>query len=180
MFKTIVPFSFSRAMWYQGESDTGSGGKTYYASTLLKMIALWRSDLQDADLPFSVVQIADLDNRPDENWSGVQTQQALAVEQGTGLTLVPSSDLSTSYDIHPADKTRLAKRMAYVMWKPPAMPTGTGSAADTAVDTILNPSGIAANVAAIDTFVMGLAWSPWPGVWLNTHGQRLGTYLIAR
>lgn len=42
MFKTVAPFSFSRVVWYQGESDTGPGGARYYAPLFRALVERWR------------------------------------------------------------------------------------------------------------------------------------------
>ena len=112
MFEKLVPFSFSRTVWYQGESDTGPGGSRYYANMLAAMIDRWRGDLRDSDLPFTVVQIADLDSRRDEHWRGVQLAQEKVAGLASRVTVVKSADVSCTTDIHPPDKTALARRIA--------------------------------------------------------------------
>lgn len=112
MFETVVPFAFSRVVWYQGESDTGPGGARYYAPLFKALAERWRADLRDAALPFSLVQIADLAARDDARWHGVQEAQARAAEIVPHVTLVKSADISTKADIHPPDKAALAKRLS--------------------------------------------------------------------
>ena len=112
MFKTVAPFSFSRVVWYQGESDTGPGGARYYAPLFRALVERWRADLRDAALPFTLVQIADLAARDDARWHGVQDAQARAAGAIPHVTLVKSADISTAADIHPPDKSALAKRLS--------------------------------------------------------------------
>ena len=112
MFKTVAPFSFSRVVWYQGESDTGPGGARYYAPLFRALVERWRADLRDAALPFALVQIADLAARDDARWHGVQDAQARAAGAIPHVTLVKSADISTAADIHPPDKSALAKRLS--------------------------------------------------------------------
>lgn len=112
MFVHLVPFAFSRVVWYQGESDTGPGGRRYYAPLFKSLVERWRADLDDAKLPFSLVQIADLAARDDERWHGVQVAQELAAESIRHVTLVKSADISTKADIHPPDKAALARRLS--------------------------------------------------------------------
>lgn len=112
MFEQIVPFSFSRVVWYQGESDTGPGGARYYAPLFAVLVGRWRTDLRDPSLPFSLVQIADLAARDDARWHGIQSAQARAAESIPNVTLVKSADISTKADIHPPDKSALAKRLS--------------------------------------------------------------------
>ena len=112
MFEKLVPFSFSRAVWYQGESDTGPGAVRYYADMLAGMIGRWRSDLKDATLPFTVVQIADLDARRDDAWRGIQAAQLTVPEKCADVNVVKTADISCTNDIHPPDKAPLAKRIS--------------------------------------------------------------------
>lgn len=112
MFKTVAPFSFSRVVWYQGESDTGPGGARYYAPLFRALVERWRADLRDAALPFTLVQIADLAARDDARWHGVQDAQARAAGAIPHVTLVKSADISTAADIHPPDKAALARRLS--------------------------------------------------------------------
>ncbi|MBQ0033595.1 MAG: hypothetical protein KBT68_12480, partial [bacterium] len=112
MFEKLIPFSFSRAVWYQGESDTGPGAARYYADMLSGMIRRWRSDLKDASLPFTVVQIADFDTRRDDAWRGIQAAQLTVPEKCAGVNVVKTADISCTNDIHPPDKIPLAKRIS--------------------------------------------------------------------
>ena len=112
MFEKLIPFSFSRAVWYQGESDTGPGGARYYADMLAAMIGRWRADLRTPALPFTVVQIADLDARRDDKWRGVQAAQLAVPEKCAGVKVVKTADISCTNDIHPPDKLPLAKRIS--------------------------------------------------------------------
>lgn len=112
MFENLIPYSFSRAVWYQGESDTGPGAARYYGDMLVGMIGRWRSDLKDAALPFTIVQIADLDARRDDAWRGIQAVQATLPGKCEGVDVVRTADISCTNEIHPPDKLPLAKRIS--------------------------------------------------------------------
>jgi hypothetical protein len=66
----------------------------------------------DGALPFTVVQIADLDTRRDEGWLGIQRAQERIVQRVDNTTVVRSADLCESNDIHPPTKILLARRIA--------------------------------------------------------------------
>ena len=178
MFRKVIPFGFTHAVWYQGESDTGRGGKTYYAPMLAAMIARWREDLMDPGLTFTVVQIANLNDRDDENWHGVQTAQEAVPSLCEGVTLVKTADISTSYDIHPKDKTRLAQRLSHVLWKPLAPPEGTAGD-ETSLDTMVTISTRSGTDVPLDTLLVSFAWSPSPGISLNTKPPT-GLFILVR
>lgn len=112
MFRTVVPYSFSGVVWYQGESNTGSGEATTYGELLRELVQTWRRDLQDFNLPFLIIQIADYDQRRDKAWKALQDMQAGAAEAIPCAKHVCSADVCESADIHPRGKTRLARRLA--------------------------------------------------------------------
>lgn len=111
MFEKILPFSMSHVLWYQGESNTTEIEATYYADMVEDLITRWRSDLQDANLPFVLIQIADYDARSDSGWTGIQTAQASVASKVNGVSLVVSKDVCATDNIHPSKKKALADRV---------------------------------------------------------------------
>lgn len=109
--QSVVPYTLGRVIWYQGESNTGRGEPRIYTRLLEELIDRWRADFEDLMLPFTVVQIADLDTRRDEGWRGIQAAQERITERREAVTLVRSRDVCESDDIHPPTKTRLADRI---------------------------------------------------------------------
>ena len=112
VFRQIVPFSFGRVVWYQGESNTTPAEGAVYAQMLAEMTAAWRRDLDDDSLPFDIVQIADFTPRDDEGWKSVQKAQAEACASIPNARLVPCADICEKDQIHPPTKSRLAARLA--------------------------------------------------------------------
>ena len=115
MLQTIMPFSFSGVIWYQGESDASPDEAAVYADELACFFACVRSGFGDSKLPFAVVQIADCAERLKNNgegWRGIQRAQRLAAEADEYARLVVSRDISETGFIHPPTKTLLAGRIA--------------------------------------------------------------------
>ena len=112
VFQQIVSYTFSRVIWYQGESDTTEAEGTVYDKLLAQMIACWRSDLRDETLPFVIVQIADYDDRRDAGWRAVQEAQLRVEKKLPFVKSVVSADVCESDDIHPPTKEWLAKRIS--------------------------------------------------------------------
>ena len=109
--QSLVPFSIGRVIWYQGESNTGRGEPKIYTQLLTELITRWRKDFMDDSLPFTVVQIADLDTRQDDGWRGIQAAQEQIVELLSHVTVIRSADVCEKNDIHPPTKTLLANRI---------------------------------------------------------------------
>jgi sialate O-acetylesterase len=107
----VVPYSVGRVIWYQGESNTGSGEWKHYTKLLAELIACWRIDFEDLSLPFTVVQIADWDVRNDDAWRGIQRAQEQIVDFVDDVTVIRSADLCEHDDIHPPTKIHLANRI---------------------------------------------------------------------
>ena len=107
----VVPFSLSGVVWYQGESDTSADEAPVYGDELCAMINIWRKDFGEIALPFTVVQIADLDNS-DDAWPVLQKAQLAACEKLDNVQAVISKDVCETNDIHPPTKEKLAKRIS--------------------------------------------------------------------
>ena len=114
-FLPIVPFAVKDVVWYQGESDTTIAEGRVYTKLLAKLIKAWREDLRDKELPFVVVEICDCDSRNDEGWRSIQQCQQAISGVVKNVTTVTSKDVCEHFDIHPANKEELARKIAYVL-----------------------------------------------------------------
>lgn len=110
-FLKIAPYSVDGVVWYQGESDTSEAEGSVYAEELSELIRIWRADLRDGELPFIVVQLADLDRRG-EAWRLVQEAQACVGESVSNVKTVISRDVCEHDNIHPPTKDALSRRIA--------------------------------------------------------------------
>ncbi|MHB9131695.1 MAG: sialate O-acetylesterase [Armatimonadota bacterium] len=107
-------------IWYQGESDTFDEKGKVYADCLRKLVAAFRRDLEQPDLPFIYVQIAACVMQTEEelpDWNLVQeSQRRLEAELAPG-GMVSAIDLPLCDGIHlsRAAHRRLGPRIAKVV-----------------------------------------------------------------
>lgn len=111
VFRQAVPYPVGNVIWYQGESNSGPGEWRIYKELLKTLIDRWREDLADSSLPFTVVQIADWDERKDQGWRGIQQAQLDIAQVCDNVKTVISADVCETDDIHPPTKIHLAKRI---------------------------------------------------------------------
>ena len=114
-FLTIVPFAVKGVIWYQGESDTTVAEGKVYTQLLANLIKAWREDLKDENLPFVVVEICDYDHRNDDGWRAIQKCQQDVSKLVKNVYTVTSKDVCEHFNIHPANKEKLAQKIVRVL-----------------------------------------------------------------
>ncbi|MBO5912581.1 MAG: hypothetical protein J6Q76_03820 [Clostridia bacterium] len=108
----VLPYSLSRTVYYQGESNTSPDEGEIFDKMLCAFIEHLREKLDDATLPVTVVQIADLDSKKnDKGWLAVQTAQLNVPNLTHNVNTVISADLCETNNIHPPTKKPLALRI---------------------------------------------------------------------
>ena len=101
-------------LWYQGESDVERAG--LYQMLLSDLIAAWRSDWNDCELPFGIVQLANHkapEPEPGESdWARLREAQRLVAHSipRTGLAVI--IDTGEAENIHPRLKRPVGERLA--------------------------------------------------------------------
>ncbi len=100
-------------LWYQGESNTFEADA--YAGLLRGLRDDWRGRFGNPELPFLVVQLANYgtpaDAPGDSDWAALrEAQRTVAGDPDTALAV--TIDIGDRYDIHPANKQVLGKRLA--------------------------------------------------------------------
>ncbi|MBC3758655.1 sialate O-acetylesterase [Hyunsoonleella sp. SJ7] len=107
-------FKVKGMLWYQGESNR-SEPESYYGY-MKDLIASWRSQWQNENLPFYFVQIAPYDYTKHRKSQGIkanlirEAQLKIAQEiKNTGI--VVTTDAGDCNDIHPSKKEIIAKRL---------------------------------------------------------------------
>ena len=99
--------------WYQGESNVDEASR--YQDLLIRFMADWRKRF-GADLPFLIVQLANYGAPPtapiESNWAQLREAQRLAVAHDARAGLAVAIDLGERYDIHPANKQDVGRRLA--------------------------------------------------------------------
>ena len=97
-------------LWYQGESN--SDHNIRYADKMRDMVARWRKDWKNENMPFYYVQLCPLTgNRKD---GGMRVR----IEQQRAMGIIPHSGMISTVDLgsnllHPLDKQNVGKRLAY-------------------------------------------------------------------
>ncbi|MES2475383.1 MAG: sialate O-acetylesterase [Verrucomicrobiota bacterium] len=111
MIHPLVPYGLRGFLWYQGESNNGEG--MLYTAKMKALIHGWRKMFQVAEAPFLFVQLAPYhygDNRsfdlPGIWWA---QQETLKVPH-TGMAVI--NDIGNTRDIHPTNKSEVARRLA--------------------------------------------------------------------
>jgi len=129
MIAPMGAYGFRGVLWYQGESNTEDAPR--YQTLLSGLMADWRRQF-GAQLPFLVVQLANYgppSGVPRESgWAEVREAQRLAVAKDAHAGLAVAVDIGDRYDIHPANKQELARRLAraarHVVYQEAIAPSG--------------------------------------------------------
>jgi sialate O-acetylesterase len=113
MIAPIGPYGIKGVLWYQGESNTASPHN--YEALLHAWMADWRRQF-GAGLPFLIVQLANhgpASASPRESeWATLRDAQRRAVEKDGRAGLAVAIDIGDRYDIHPANKQEVGRRLA--------------------------------------------------------------------
>lgn len=129
MIAPLGKFGLRGVAWYQGESNTNEANQ--YRSLMTRMMADWR-DQFGANLPFLIVQLANYGpatSTPVESeWAELREAQRLAVKDDARAGLAVTVDIGDRYDIHPANKQEVGRRLAraarHVLCNDPSPPSG--------------------------------------------------------
>lgn len=115
MISPLHDYGFRAALWYQGESNTGDQPPRY-EQLMAGLMADWRQRLNQPDLPFLIVQLANFgppSSQPiGSGWAEVREGQRLAVQNDPHAGLAVAIDIGDRYDIHPGQKGELGRRLA--------------------------------------------------------------------
>lgn len=113
MVAPLQDYGLKGALWYQGESNTGEAGT--YRALLEALMGAWREQF-GAALPVLVVQLANYGRPPtaptESGWAEVREAQRRATQADPHAGLAVAIDLGDVYDIHPANKQEVGRRLA--------------------------------------------------------------------
>jgi sialate O-acetylesterase len=113
MIAPIAGYTLRGALWYQGESNTGRADQ--YQRLLSGLMADWRASFSPR-LPFLIVQLAGYGAPPtkpvESGWAALRDAQRLTVLADGNAGLAVAIDIGDRYDIHPANKQELGRRLA--------------------------------------------------------------------
>jgi sialate O-acetylesterase len=130
MVAPCLPYTVSGAVWYQGESNDSHPDN--YGELLRAMIADWRNQWQQEQLPFVIVQLPNcgVDVAGGDAWPKIRAAQCAAQELDQ-VAMTVNIDIGEDNDLHPLDKKTAAHRavlalrsMVYgedVCWKGPEL-----------------------------------------------------------
>ena len=114
MIAPLAAYSLRGVAWYQGESNTTDAAR--YRELLPRLMADWRSEFAAPQLPFLIVQLANYGLPPtaptESGWAELREAQRLAVNADPRAALAVTIDIGDRYDIHPANKQELGRRLA--------------------------------------------------------------------
>lgn len=118
MIAPLLNYNKKGVIWYQGESNTGNPQE--YATLLPTMIADWRKNFNQKNLPFIYAQLPNFmeaKSQPAEsNWAMFRDMQTKTLSvPGTAMTI--NIDLGDWNDIHPMNKKDVSIRLALAAQK---------------------------------------------------------------
>ena len=115
MVAPLAGYGLRGALWYQGESNTGE------PAAYRGLLRAYRDDLRvrfGGDLPLLVVQLANHGAAPlqpgESGWAGLREAQREVAGEDPRSGLAVAIDIGDRYDIHPANKQELGRRLARV------------------------------------------------------------------
>ncbi|MBI9009537.1 MAG: hypothetical protein JEZ05_05845 [Tenericutes bacterium] len=114
MLSEVIPFALKAIIYYQGENDVSRADE--YKIAIKELIASWRSAFKD-DLPFVNIQIA---GHLYSDTSGLEVaklrdSQASMIDFSQSNYLVTAIDYGEEANIHPVNKTVVAKRVFMIL-----------------------------------------------------------------
>jgi sialate O-acetylesterase len=113
MIAPLGHYGLRGALWYQGESNTGD--PTNYRTLLEALREDFRARF-GAELPLLIVQLSSYGPTPthpiESGWADVREAQRLVAAEDPHSGLAVSVDIGERYDIHPANKQELGRRLA--------------------------------------------------------------------
>lgn len=112
MLKRIAPYSAKGFIYYQGESDDHK--PQMYEKLLKMLIAQWRTDWNDPEMPFMIVQLPMFINRDEtdrKNWCLIREAQMNThlTTANTGIAVI--LDCGEYGNIHPVNKIPVGDRL---------------------------------------------------------------------
>jgi len=113
MIAPLGHYAFRGALWYQGESNTGDAG------SYRRLLEAYRGDLRaqfGAKLPLLIVQLSSYGPAPthpaESGWAEVREAERLVAAEDKHSGLAVAVDIGERYDIHPANKEEVGRRLA--------------------------------------------------------------------
>jgi sialate O-acetylesterase len=108
MIAPAIPYGIKGVIWYQGESNAGSGYE--YKTLFSTMITDWRARWGEGDFPFLFVQLT---SGQYGGWTVIREDQDKTLSlPNTGMAVI--WDIGDFNNIHPIDKSDVGHRLALI------------------------------------------------------------------
>ncbi|MDC6386606.1 hypothetical protein D2V93_07530 [Flagellimonas taeanensis] len=108
MVNPFFRLAIKGVIWYQGESNAGNPEE--YAQFFPSLIADWRDNWKNQEMPFIFAQLANYSNQ-NGRWPWIREAQAKAT-QLPYTAMVTTIDVGDDFNIHPTNKQIVGLRMA--------------------------------------------------------------------
>lgn len=112
MIDYVQPYTLAGFLWYQGESDDHHPYE--YSALLSMLIEEWRSEWQDSELPFLIVQLPMFKYKDDpdsKKWAVIREAQMNVFKTVKNTGLAVALDCGEFNNIHPIDKSQVGHRL---------------------------------------------------------------------
>ena len=115
--KPMTSMAVKGVVWYQGEGNAARADQ--YADMMKMLVGGWRTDWNQPDIPFVIMQLVNFGNVA-KGWGSPESWAVLREAQQTIADTVPSVWLATGIDIgdpkniHPKNKQEAGRRLALV------------------------------------------------------------------
>lgn len=115
MIAPLAPLRIRAAAWYQGESDAATPEQ--YARTLPAMMAAYRSNFGQPNLPFLIIQLPNYQTRnlgvQTGSWAELREAQLNTVVNDPNSRIVATIDIGDAINLHPTDKPDVGLRASW-------------------------------------------------------------------
>ena len=102
------PMAIRGLIWYQGCHNAGKDEAPNYCEKMHALYNGWARKFENPNLKLYFVQLAPFSH----SWWDIQLQQAKFAAEEKNAGMVVSADIGNNFDIHPADKGPLGRRLA--------------------------------------------------------------------
>ena len=110
MIAPLTPMAIKGVIWYQGETNSGTGRAQYYRTLFPALIQDWRMQFAQGNFPFLFVQISSF-NSLGEDWGEIRDAQRRTLSVANTAMAV-TLDVGEKDNVHPADKQTVAYRLS--------------------------------------------------------------------
>jgi len=113
MIAPITPIRFRGVVWYQGESNAKTVAVArIYKAQMQALLADWRRDFGQPDLPFAQVMLAGFNTKSFPGWCEVRQAQLETFMEDPCGGLATAHDIGSPNNIHPTNKLDVGQRLA--------------------------------------------------------------------